>query len=64
MEGSTLTDAQYKELSEKFEELEQKMLGRDGFEDAVKRVGAIEGELGLSKLASFTAPLPPAPKKK
>lgn len=59
-----LTDAQYKELSEKFEELEQKMLGRDGFEDAVKRVGAIEGELGLSDLASFTAPLPPAPKKK
>lgn len=36
-----------------------KMFGRDGFEDAVKRVGAIEQDLGLSDLASFTAPLPP-----
>jgi hemerythrin-like domain-containing protein len=54
-----LPDKQYKELSDQFEELEQKMFGRDGFEDAVKRVAAIESSLGLSDLASFTAPLPP-----
>ena len=36
----------YKELSEEFEELEHKMFGKDGFEDAVKRVSAIEKDLG------------------
>lgn len=54
-----LPNKQYKELSDQFEELEQKMFGHDGFEDAVKRVSGIEKELGLSNLASFTAPLPP-----
>ena len=54
-----LSDKQYKELSDQFEELEQKMFGHDGFEDAVKRVAGIEKELGLSDLASFTAPSPP-----
>ena len=54
-----LTDKQYRELSDQFEELEQKMFGHDGFEDAVKRVAAIEEQLGISNLASFTAPPPP-----
>ncbi|MFL6567360.1 MAG: hemerythrin domain-containing protein, partial [Burkholderiales bacterium] len=54
-----LPDKEYKELSERFEELEHKMFGRDGFEEAVKRVSAIELDLGLSELASFTAPPPP-----
>jgi len=35
-----LPGRQYQELSEQFEELEQKMFGHDGFEDAVKRVAA------------------------
>ena len=56
---NALPDDQYKALSDQFEKLEQKMFGRDGFEDAVKRVAAIESSLGLSNLASFTAPLPP-----
>jgi len=54
-----LSEKTYKELSDQFEELEQKMFGRDGFEDAVKRVGIIEKDLELSDLAAFTAPLPP-----
>jgi hemerythrin-like domain-containing protein len=54
-----LPNKQYQELSEQFEELEQKMFGHDGFEDAVKRVSGIEKRLGISDLASFTAPLPP-----
>lgn len=54
-----MPDKEYKELSERFEELEHKMFGRDGFEEAVKRVSAIELDLGLSELASFTAPPPP-----
>jgi hemerythrin-like domain-containing protein len=54
-----LPDRQYKELSEQFEQLERKMFGQDGFEDAVKRVAGIEKALGLSNLDSFTAPPPP-----
>lgn len=54
-----LPEKQYAELSEQFEELEQKMFGRDGFEDAVRRVAGIEKALGLSDLAAFTAPPPP-----
>jgi hypothetical protein len=50
---------EYEELSDKFEELEQKMFGKDGYEEAVKRIAAVEGDLGLSDLASFTAPPPP-----
>lgn len=58
-----LPDKQYKELSQQFEELENKMFGKDGFEDAVKRVSVIEKDLGLSDLASLTAPLPPTSAK-
>lgn len=54
-----LPEKRYKELSEQFEELEHKMFGKDGFEDAVKRVSGIESALGLADLASFTAPPPP-----
>lgn len=54
-----LSEVRYKELSDQFEELEHKMFGKDGFEDAVKRVSAIEKDFGLSDLADFTAPLPP-----
>ncbi|HEY1288773.1 MAG TPA: hemerythrin domain-containing protein [Burkholderiales bacterium] len=61
---NALADSEYKELSDQFEELEQKMFGRDGFEDAVNRVAAIESSLGLSDLASFTAPPPPAASSK
>jgi hemerythrin-like domain-containing protein len=54
-----LSEQQYAELSDQFEALEQKMFGRDGYEDAVERVAAIENALGLANLASFTAPVPP-----
>jgi hemerythrin-like domain-containing protein len=52
---------QYDELTDRFEELEQQMFGKDGFEDAVARIAAIESALGIADLGSVTAPTPPKP---
>lgn len=54
-----LSGTEYHELTERFEELEHKMFGKDGFEDAVARIAQIEQEMHLSDLARFTAPQPP-----
>ncbi len=40
--------------------IEKQQFGRDGYEDAVRQIGAIEQDLGFADLAQFTAP--PAPK--
>jgi hemerythrin-like domain-containing protein len=47
------------EMGEKFEEIEKQQFGGDGFDQAVKQIGQIEGSLGFSDLAQFTAPMPP-----
>jgi hemerythrin-like domain-containing protein len=58
----TLTAKQLDEIGDKFEEIEQQQFGKDGYEDAVKQIGDIEGTLGLADLAQFTAPpSPPLP---
>ncbi len=57
---AAVTDSQYDELSDKFEEIEHQEFGADGFEDAVKKIGEIEKSLGLSDLSQFTAPPPPS----
>jgi hemerythrin-like domain-containing protein len=49
------------EMGDQFEDIEKRMFGHDGFEDAVKKVTAIEQALGLGDLAQFTAPSPPRP---
>lgn len=54
-----LSEKQLDELGEKFEEIEHKMFGADGFDDAVKKIGDIERALGFADLARFTAPPPP-----
>jgi hypothetical protein len=46
-------------MNDKFEDIEHEQFGEDGFEDAVKQIAEIEGELGLADLALFTAPPPP-----
>jgi hemerythrin-like domain-containing protein len=56
-----ITPARYGELSEEFEELEHKMFGKDGFEDALERIADIEQAFGLSDLAALTVPAPPEP---
>jgi hemerythrin-like domain-containing protein len=54
-----LSEKAYKELSEQFESIEEQVLGRDGFEDAVQQISQIEAELGLSDILQFTMPKPP-----
>jgi len=55
----SMTDHQLDEMADKFEQIERQQFGHDGFDDAVKRIGVIEGDLGFVDLAQFTAP--PAP---
>jgi hemerythrin-like domain-containing protein len=55
------SDKQLDEISDQFEDIEHKMFGKDGFEDAEKKISQIEGELGFSDLAQFTPPAPPQP---
>lgn len=52
---------EYHELTEKFEDLEHKMFGKDGFEDALARIAAIERDFDLADLQALTAPAPPKP---
>ena len=55
-----LSGRAYEEMSERFEDIEKRMFGHDGFEDAVKRIAAIETRLGIDDLARFTMSVPPA----
>jgi hemerythrin-like domain-containing protein len=58
----TLNAGALDEMNEKFEEIEYEQFGEDGFENALKQMVEIEQTLGLSDLAQFTAPPPPAAK--
>lgn len=53
------SNKQLDELSDQFEEIEHKMFGKDGFDDAVAKIATIEGSLGLADLNQFTAAPPP-----
>jgi hemerythrin-like domain-containing protein len=52
----TMSEEQLDEMGEKFEDIEHKQFGEDGFEKAVSQVAAIEEQLGLTDLSKFTAP--------
>ncbi len=54
-----LSAGRIKEAGERFEEIEHRQFGADGFEDAVARIGRIERMLGLHELSVYTAPEPP-----
>jgi len=56
----TLSPHELAEAGEKFEEIEHRQFGKDGFEEARREIAEIEQRLGLSDLAQFTAPPPPA----
>jgi hemerythrin-like domain-containing protein len=58
---TNFTDKQLDEISDQFEDIEHKMFGKDGFEDAEKKIGNIEGALGFADLSQFTPPPPPKP---
>jgi hemerythrin-like domain-containing protein len=55
----TLTAKQLDEMNDKFEEIEHREFGADGFENAVRQIGDIEVKLGLADIAQFTAQPPP-----
>jgi len=55
-----LTPKQLDEMGDLFEEIEKKTFGKDGFDDAVDRIAAIEKTLGID-LVAMTAPPPPTP---
>jgi hemerythrin-like domain-containing protein len=52
----TLSAEQLDEMGEKFEDIEHKQFGEDGFDEAVSQIAAIEEQLGLADLSKFTAP--------
>jgi hemerythrin-like domain-containing protein len=52
----TLTAKQLDEMNDKFEDIEHRQFGGDGFEKAVQQISDIENELGMADLAQFTAP--------
>jgi hemerythrin-like domain-containing protein len=55
----TLSKQQLDEMGEKFEEIEHRQFGKDGFDDAERQISDIEKELGINDLAMFTAAAPP-----
>jgi hemerythrin-like domain-containing protein len=54
------SDKQLDAISDEFEDIEKKMFGHDGFEEAEETISKIEKALGLAELSKFTAPAPPA----
>jgi hemerythrin-like domain-containing protein len=55
----TMSSRQYDEMSDRFEDIEKQMFGKDGFEDAARQIGEVEESLSLGNLAQFTAAPPP-----
>lgn len=51
---SLINEKEFKELGEKFEDLEEKLFGKNGFQNIVKKVENIEKDLGIYKLEQFT----------
>jgi len=54
-----LSNRQLHEMGERFEDIEHRQFGADGYDHAVKQIGQIEQVLGFADLAQFTAPPPP-----
>jgi hemerythrin-like domain-containing protein len=55
------SNKQLDELSDQFEEIEHKMFGKDGFEDAEKTISGVEATFGFTDISQFTPPAPPKP---
>ena len=54
-----LSERQLREMGDKFEDVEHRTFGKDGFDDAVAQIGEIEQALGFGDISQFTAPPPP-----
>jgi hemerythrin-like domain-containing protein len=51
---TVISPKELEELGERFEEKEYALFGKEGFEGIVVQVGAIEEQLGIGNLATFT----------
>jgi hemerythrin-like domain-containing protein len=49
-----ISEKEYNEMGDRFEDREHELFGRNGFEGRVKEVSEIEKELGIYELAGFT----------
>lgn len=50
-----VTDKQWDKMGDEFEELEQKLFGKDGFEKNVEQVAQMERAVGIDDLDKFTS---------
>lgn len=55
----SLSDSGYREMGDRFEEIEKQTFGKDGFETNLAEISETERALGLGDLAQLTAPEPP-----
>ncbi len=51
---SLISEKEFEDLGEKFEDLEHKLFGQNGFEHMVDKVATIEKKLGIYQLEQFT----------
>jgi hemerythrin-like domain-containing protein len=58
---TNFSNKQLDELSDQFEDIEHKMFGKDGFEDAEKTISGVEASFGFTDISQFTPPPPPKP---
>ena len=56
---ANFSNKQLDELSDQFEDIEHKMFGKDGFEDAEKTISGIEAGFGFADISQFTPIAPP-----
>ncbi|HEU4618205.1 MAG TPA: hemerythrin domain-containing protein [Gammaproteobacteria bacterium] len=61
---NALSADDYHEMGERFEEIEHRVFGEDGFKDAAQRIARVEQSLDLFDLQTFTAPAPPTAEAK
>lgn len=54
---SFMTDHEFEELGDLFEDFEHQLFGEHGFENMIKKLAGIENELGLDDLSQFTPKL-------
>ena len=56
---TNFSNKQLDEISDQFEDIEHKMFGKDGFEDAEKAISGVEAAFGFTDISQFTPPAPP-----
>ncbi|GAB3464205.1 hemerythrin domain-containing protein [Massilia terrae] len=57
----SLSPRAYAEMGERFEQIERQAFGKDGFDEALKQITAIEQQFGMPTLSGVTMPAPPKP---